>query len=347
VINKAGAIINDILHSENKKLKMQSLELTKFNITDCIEKVNPVLWDFMRICTRSVRESTGKANSDDAHIKIIRRLFTISIMLFTTNPSCATTIHNLITDSVEVHGGSRKLIRILNRLGVCVSTDTHDRLVTEIAEIQKQRDVWNDMSSEIFTIASADNIDFLQTHTAVYCGDKSRSYHGTTVQLVQPVPSIKFDTGSIPCTCVDETITPENISLLKRALDHSPSASPHKLGKLGPKRRRTLQLSPLAKQPSDKQPFANLAQHYVTYHEKPNLEESQFLESSEPGMVLKPLRKFLLPSRAQLVDHDPSVIYYMELIDENCDSEETMTHVAELVLEKLHGQEWAIYSFHS
>ena len=58
----------------------------------------------------------------------------------------------------------------------------------------------------------------------------------------------------------------------------------------------------------------------------------------------KPLHEFLLPAPAQVADHDPSRIYYMEFIDENADLEETVAHVAEMILEKLglHLQKWVV-----
>lgn len=56
----------------------------------------------------------------------------VCLMLFATNPSCDTMIHHLVADTNDVCGGSRQLMRVLNRLGVCVSADTHDRFVTQV-----------------------------------------------------------------------------------------------------------------------------------------------------------------------------------------------------------------------
>ena len=109
--------------------------------------------------------------------------------MFCTNPKSPTPIHDVIADVTEVCGGSRQLIQILNRLGCASFADTHDRYITQYAMVQCQSTIWDDIPNNVFTISSVDHFDMLQSYTAVYCGDQQWSYHGTTLQLVQPNPN--------------------------------------------------------------------------------------------------------------------------------------------------------------
>ena len=52
-----------------------------------------------------------------------------------------------------------------------------------------------DLPAEVFTVATVDNLDVLQSHAAVYCGDQHRSYHATTIKLVQPNPMFEIPNG--------------------------------------------------------------------------------------------------------------------------------------------------------
>ncbi|SMN12415.1 hypothetical protein SPBRAN_865 [uncultured Candidatus Thioglobus sp.] len=391
VLREAGDIINDIVHDTIRDQKQKKIDLTTFDLRECIGSTSEVLWDFISSCTRSVRERTGRPYSSDNHIRNVRRFFIISQLLFSTNPSCATTLHHLVADTIEVNGGSRQLIRVMNRLGVSVASDTHDRLVTEVAEKQQLKSLWCDLSPSIFTVASTDNIDFLQSHAAVYCGDQSRSYHATTVQVVQPVPSLtctgekattqdptravasqpvplltgtgttQDPTNGSSAVASDTLKTPSIQHLSKRLLSNSPSNSPHKHGKVGPKRRRRRTMEIFPKQVNEVRHEIANSTNYQRYR---SLQLSQFSESGDSKTrlfketfayllqkltmqdteVLKPLREFILPTSAQLSDHNPSSIYYMEILDENADSQSTMAEVSELLLEKLlvESQKWVV-----
>ena len=76
----------------------------------------------------------------------------------------------------------------LNCLGAVSSTDIHDRYVQYTVTKQLQQYEIPYLVPNGFTMARADNLDFQQPHPTVYSGDQSQSWHGTTMQLVQPRP---------------------------------------------------------------------------------------------------------------------------------------------------------------
>ena len=127
----------------------------------------------------------------------MRRFFCVCTMLFTTNSQCSFPLHALLTDAIETCGGSPRLTRLLNRFGACASTDTHDRYVRYRVEKSKKEGPMSGFPDDAFILASADNLDYIHSYARIYCGNQQSSWHGTTVQLVQPQPSTLVDNVSV------------------------------------------------------------------------------------------------------------------------------------------------------
>ena len=92
----------------------------------------------------------------------------------------------LLTDVLDSHIGTHEKIKIFNnQLGAVASVDTHARYSQDI--VQKKQ-MGNSSAPTEFVAISVDNIDFLQSHAAVYNGEQHRSWHGTTIQaLLHPM----------------------------------------------------------------------------------------------------------------------------------------------------------------
>ena len=104
-----------------------------------------------------------------------------------TIPVHSPALHTLLTDIVEGQGGSALLIRLLNRLGVCASLDTLKRFIQYKVSSGKTA---KSLDPTVFTIVSADNVDFLHSYACVFKGRQSSSWHGTSIQAAQPLPSL-------------------------------------------------------------------------------------------------------------------------------------------------------------
>ena len=73
--------------------------------------------------------------------KVIRQVYAMCILLFTTNHSCSMPLHVLVTDTILCHGGSLQLVRIMNRVGAVVSIDTASRLATSVVSTRISRGI--------------------------------------------------------------------------------------------------------------------------------------------------------------------------------------------------------------
>lgn len=96
--------------------------------------------------------------------------------------------HILNAKAILCHGGSHELVKIFNRLGAAASLDTCLRLATQVVQDRMANGIKPELEEGALSIISIDNIDILQPHSFVSCTDATRSWHGTSVQCVQPLP---------------------------------------------------------------------------------------------------------------------------------------------------------------
>ena len=199
----------------------------EFNIDGHISNVDPQLWSAIHCITRSKSEIRGTSKAIDPtsqafHVKKVRRFFLLCAIMFNTDDRSSMPMHTLLTDIVESQGGSSVLVQILNRLGVCSSADTLARFIQHKRGTSEQHQ-FRCMSKDAFTVISADNLDFMHSFARVFCGKQQSSWHGTTVQVVQPLPSLSListhtDSASItqdtaPHTSVTNTSPSEDDSV--------------------------------------------------------------------------------------------------------------------------------------
>ena len=181
--------LNSRLHSQANKCKLSEDLL---NIEQQIQTTDPVLWDMICVLTQSTRERINQRHSQvyEGNIKNLRRLFILHQIMFCIDNTCSVPFHILTADLIDCHGGSSELIKVFNRLGVCVSSDTLLRHIQGTTQRFMSNGLLQDMNCNLLTVFTVDNIDFMHSYSQVFSGNQQLSWHGTTLQAVQCKPSL-------------------------------------------------------------------------------------------------------------------------------------------------------------
>ncbi len=180
-----------VVRSKIQQLIQTTLETTStaasLDLDRMIKNIDPDIWDTICILTMS----GAGGNRSDSLVKKTRRLFILHQIMFCIDSRCSMPFHLLNADMIDCFGGSAELLRILNRLGVCVSQDTLLRHIHSAVAEQQEKGLLQGLDPAGITMFTMDNVDFLHSHAQVYSGNqKSLSWHGTTVQAVQTKPSL-------------------------------------------------------------------------------------------------------------------------------------------------------------
>ena len=187
------------------------------DINKIINELDPDIWRAISLLTKP--QTKKAARKEATQVRTIRRFFCVCALFFTINSECSFPLHTLLADAIETCGGSKRLVRMFNRLGICCSPETALRYVQYRVQKLTEEGIMTSYPSDCFMIASADNIDYIHHYARVYCGKQQSSWHGTTVQIAQPKPcTLTTNTGngehSLPST--PDSLSSHQLSTYKR-----------------------------------------------------------------------------------------------------------------------------------
>ena len=171
--------VHQLINHQKGQCSDQSMKLAFIidQFVGIVQSIAPDLWDHVCKLTQSVNERKGRSASVkdgtfSGHIKHLRRAYLVSLIIFITNSECNSPFHAVLSDVIESCGGSTELTTILNRFGICFSVDTLKRIIHSVSLDRKNAGTRSLLVDKAFTVASTDNVDFLQSNATVYSGDQ-------------------------------------------------------------------------------------------------------------------------------------------------------------------------------
>ena len=112
--------VNNLVHAQiesyNKSSDHSVQDYDEFDADKQIAHIEPQLWNAICCITRSKSEIRGTSRVTEQsslvyHVKKVRRLFLLCIIMFITDDRCSMPMHTLITDLVQVKGGHQYWFR--------------------------------------------------------------------------------------------------------------------------------------------------------------------------------------------------------------------------------------------
>ena len=248
--------------------------LEDINIDSFIQDLDPDVWKAICLLTQPLSSNAKRGTEFSNHLRKVRRCFCLCVLFFSINSQCSFPMHTLITDAIETCGGSSRLQKLLNRLGACASIDTHSRYVQYRVQKRMEEGPMASYPSCSFMIISADNLDFKHSFARVYSSKHEQStWHGTTVQVVQPQPHKLTDVIAQPSA--------ENLSkrLHSSLTPYTSPAKPSSFRSPVPKKQRRMRTGTESKTMATADQPLTMTGHIANL-QKPNFKLSDFLSSS-------------------------------------------------------------------
>ena len=128
-IQSVASSLNIRLHRQAKRLidefSISPSQYGAFHLVSAINKMDPILIQFMQCMTQSVRgRHQNQPINELSHEKQLRQFYSLCVLLFCTNAKCSMPMHTILTEAVLCHGGSQELVKVLNRVGAIAALDT-------------------------------------------------------------------------------------------------------------------------------------------------------------------------------------------------------------------------------
>ncbi|KAJ8047412.1 hypothetical protein HOLleu_06401 [Holothuria leucospilota] len=347
-------LINKNITSTAKKIiagDKQSLKLDDFDFLSEIQRIDPLVWNFVVACTMGPNEDSqiflsgnfdwevhylGPTHRSDAvnRSKFLKRFFLTCSLLYASNENCFTHLHMALSDIIDrFTGSSTTCFDLLSKFGLTVSKSTYLRFQTSVTkeEMTKKPSIL----SRSFCVASVDNIDRSATYATVRAGQANRGFHGTSVQAVEPLPLSLREKQAMQLaptsTRIGRVDSHSNLKSSEVAAYHSASTSlatcnPLSLSSQPNVFRQSLSIDDFSLSEAESTSLA-IFEKKVFYY----MMVKHVCHTKLPDLNLPPIKVcFSDPA----VSVEQSHIHFTSVLAEPADSQETMLTVLDLLHEK-------------